>query len=176
MLELMMHCHYLVAANGTTLGMPEVTLPVVPGMEGCHWPFRKSGSDNWPKLLHLLLSGRSIKAEEAAGWLIDRAGTLQESLKVVWRLATGGDAGVAQRKVEEGALKGVPTEVAGLPPVGAPAAEVARKAIMDCIQSSCGATLAEALEVQTKHSAEFMTTPQCRKGRVGAEYSRTVVR
>ena len=176
MLELMMHCHYLVAANGTTLGMPEVTLPVVPGMEGCHWPFRKAGSEHWPKLLNLLLSGRSIKAEDAAAWLIDHAGTLDESLKVVWSLATGGDSGVARRKVEAGALKGVPTEVGGLPAAGGPATDAARKAIMGSIQGSCGATLAEALEVQTRHSAEFMTTPECRKGRVGAEYARTVVK
>ena len=37
MLELMMHCHVLIAVEGAQLGMPEVTLPVVPGMEGCHW-------------------------------------------------------------------------------------------------------------------------------------------
>ena len=119
---------------------------------------------------------RAIKAEEAAGWLIDHAGTLEESLKTVWSLATGGDAGVARRKVEAGALKGVPTEVGGLPPAGAPATEAARKAIMDTIQDSCAATLANALEIQTRHSAEFMTTPYCRKGRVGAEYARTVVK
>ena len=33
----------------------------------------------------------------------------------------------------------------------------------------------EALDVQAKHSAAFMTTPFCRKGRVGAEQARTVV-
>jgi hypothetical protein len=33
MLELMMHCHYLLAVEDAVLGMPEVTLPVVPGME-----------------------------------------------------------------------------------------------------------------------------------------------
>ena len=57
MLELMTHCHYLVAVEGADLGMPEVTLPVVPGMEGCHWPFRKTAPENWPKLLQLLLDG-----------------------------------------------------------------------------------------------------------------------
>ena len=34
MLELATHCHFVVATNGTSLGFPEVTLPVVPGMEG----------------------------------------------------------------------------------------------------------------------------------------------
>jgi enoyl-CoA hydratase/carnithine racemase len=175
MLELMMHCHYLVAADGTALGMPEVTLPVVPGMEGCHWPFRKAAPADWPKLVGLLLGGGSVKAGDAVGWLIDSAGPLDDALKVVWKIATDGDSGVARRKMADGALKGVPTEAAGLASSGDPATEAARKAIMDSVQASCSTTLAEALEVQTKHSAEFMTTPYCRKGRVGAEYARTVV-
>ena len=126
-------------------------------------------------LLHLLLGGRSVNAEKGVGWLIDHAGPLEESLKVVWDLATEGDSGVARRKVEAHALESMPREVGGLPAPGGPATEAARKAIMDSIQSSCSSTLAEALEVQTKHSAEFMTTSWCRKGRVGAECARTVV-
>jgi len=51
MLELLMHCHYLIAVEGAQLGMPEVTLPVVPGMEGCHWPFRKADPSDHKKLL-----------------------------------------------------------------------------------------------------------------------------
>jgi enoyl-CoA hydratase/carnithine racemase len=175
MLELMLHCHYLVAADGASLGMPEVTLPVVPGMEGCHWPFRKARAADWPKLVGLLLGGRPVRAEEAVGWLIDRAGSMDQALQVVWKIATGGDSGVARRDVDEGALKGVPTDPAGLPPAGSPATEAARRAIMDTIQGACSAKLADALGVQTKHSAEFMTTAHCRKGSVGAEYARTVV-
>ena len=175
MLELMMHCHYLVAAKGAALGMPEVTLPVVPGMEGCHWPFRKASSQDWSKLVQLLLGGQSVKAEDGVGWLIDHAGPVDDALKVVWKIATEGDSGVSRRKVETGALKGVPTDVGGLPSADDPGAEAARKAIMDSIQGSCSAKLAEALLVQTKHSAEFMTTKACKKGRVGAEYARTTV-
>ncbi|NIN73072.1 MAG: hypothetical protein GTO46_14320, partial [Gemmatimonadetes bacterium] len=69
MLELLMHCHYLLALEGAELGMPEVTLPVVPGMEGCHWPFRKADHQHWPKLVELLLTGKTVKAGEAVGWL-----------------------------------------------------------------------------------------------------------
>jgi len=173
MLELLTHCHFLVATEGVSLGMPEVTLPVVPGMEGCHWPFRKAGQAEWPKLVGLLLGGRPVKAEQAVGWLIDYAGPLDEALKVVWKIATEGDSGVARRAVADGALKGVPTD-AGLPASGDPATEAARTAIMGSIQGACGATLADALEIQTRHSAEFMTTSFCRKGRVGAEFARTV--
>ncbi|MCK5649942.1 MAG: hypothetical protein KAJ42_01135, partial [Gemmatimonadetes bacterium] len=69
MLELMMHCHYLVAVDGAQLGMPEVTLPVVPGMEGCHWPFRRVAPEHGPRLMELLLDGRSVQASETVCWL-----------------------------------------------------------------------------------------------------------
>jgi enoyl-CoA hydratase/carnithine racemase len=175
MLELLMHCHYLVAEDSAALGMPEVTLPVVPGMEGCHWPFRKTGSENWPKILRLLLGGRSVPAKEATGWLIDYAGSTEDALKVVWKIATEGDHGLKRRDVKAAALKGVPKEVSGLPETGDPATGAARKAILESVQRSCGSTLADALTVQTKHSAGFMTTSHCKRGRVGAEYARTVV-
>ena len=69
-LELMLHCHYLVAVDDVQFGMPEVTLPVVPGMEGCHWSFRKrSKPGDWPKLLQMLMTGRPVRASEAVGWL-----------------------------------------------------------------------------------------------------------
>ena len=81
MLELMMHCHYLLATDETTLGMPEVTLPVVPGMEGCHWPFRRAPREHWPEILGLLLEGRSVAAARTVGWLF--AGLCAVSLVVV---------------------------------------------------------------------------------------------
>jgi len=174
MLELMMHCHYIVATDGVQLGLPEVTLPVVHGMEGCHWPFRKAAKADWPKLVGLLLGGQPIKAAEGVGWLIDHAGPTEQALQVAWKIATEGDSGVTRRDVADGALKGVPTD-AGLPSSGDPATEAARKAIMDNIQGSCSATLADALGIQAKHSAEFMTTSWCRKGVVGSDYAKTVV-
>jgi enoyl-CoA hydratase/carnithine racemase len=175
MLELLMHCHYLVAEGGASLGMPEVTLPVVPGMEGCHWPFRKAASGDWPKLLRLLLGGRPVKATDAVGWLLDYAGPMDEALQVAWKIATAGDSGVAARKLNGGALKGVPVEVGGLEPAGDPGSEAARRAIMDCIQQACTVPLGEALAIQAQRSADFMTTKHCMKGMVGAEYTKTAV-
>jgi len=174
MLELMMHCHYLIATDGTSLGMPEVTLPVVPGMEGCHWPFRKAGQDAWPKLVDMLLSGRMVKAQDAVGWLIDAAGSLDDAIKTVWNAATDGQHNLARRKVEEGSLNGVPMDAATLPAPDTPFTEAARKAIMDCIQQACHTSLGEALAVQARHSADFMTTQPCRKGRIGAERTKTM--
>lgn len=173
-LELLMHCHYLVAVEDAVLGLPEVTLPVVPGMESCHWPFRKAKRDDWPKLVRLLLSGTPVKAKDAVGWLVDFAGPMEESLRTAWRLVSGGQAGSTTRKLDEGVLRGVPAD-AGLPVSDNPATEAARKAIMESIQASCGVPLAEALDVQAGHSAGFMTTSACRQGGIGTERQRTMM-
>jgi len=148
---------------------------VVPGMEGCHWPFRKTGPEGGQRLLQLLLGGSPVKAKEAVGWLIDHAGPTEEAIEVVWKIVTGGDSGVALRELTPDALDGIPTEVTGLPEADGPGTEAARKAILDCVRHACGSSLSEALAVQTKHSAGFMTTSHCRKGRIGAERARTVV-
>jgi len=144
----------------------------VPGMEGCHWPFRKAPREGWPKLAALLLSGTPVKAKNAVGWVVDAAAPLEGALATAWALASG-SGGPRRRVVEKGALSGVPREVAGLPPVeGATAA--ARAAIMECIQRSCAASLADALDVQSKISGDFMSSKECRAGRVGQEYARTM--
>jgi enoyl-CoA hydratase/carnithine racemase/3-hydroxyacyl-CoA dehydrogenase len=174
-LELLTHCHYLVATDRAQLGMPEVTLPVVPGMEGCHWPFRKAAAADWPKLQRMLLSGTPVRATDAVGWLVDYAGPLNDSLKMVWQLASEGAGAFPRRTVQTGTLGDLPLEVGGLPDPGDPAIETARKAIMDNILTSCRASLADALVIQAKASADFMTTKACQRGRIGAEYSKIVI-
>ncbi|NKB90352.1 MAG: hypothetical protein GKS06_19265 [Acidobacteria bacterium] len=173
MLELMVHCHYLVSADDATLGFPEVTLPVVPGMEGCHWPFRRTDGDGHARLMQMLLSGRLVSGTKAAGWLVDAAGPVEECLALVWSLATDGDHGLERRPLHADALSGVPTDVPDLVP-GAPAVEAARKAIVDCVQGSCGVPLVDAVDVQSRHSADFMVTDTCRRGAVGAEATKTL--
>jgi enoyl-CoA hydratase/carnithine racemase/3-hydroxyacyl-CoA dehydrogenase len=168
MLELLTHCHYFVAVEDSDLGMPEVTLPVVPGMEGCHWPFRKAKSDDWPKILQLLLTGKSVKARNAVGWLVDFAGPMDESLKAAWKIASEGQHDIVLRPLAKDALKGTPTN-GSLPAVDDPALNAARKAIMDCIQDSCSTSLSEAISVQARHSADFMSSRFCKKGMIGSE-------
>jgi enoyl-CoA hydratase/carnithine racemase/3-hydroxyacyl-CoA dehydrogenase len=170
MLELALHCHYVVAVDDARLGFPEVTLPVVPGMEGCHWPFRKTAKDQWPKLLELLLGGAPVRARDAVGWLVDASDTMENALNTVWEIASGGDHHLARRDVEAGTLTGL---AAPSLPSAAPATEAARRAIMACVEASCGATLADAVDVQSKHSAGFMLSEACRAGRVGQEYAKT---
>ncbi len=167
MLELMMHCRSLVSVEEARLGMPEVTLPVVPGMEGCHWPFRKAQPSDYKKLLGLLLSGSQVAAKDAVGWLVDYAGTMEEALKKTWQTATGGKEGLKPRQLQKDAMK-VPADVTGLPATDNPLTVVARKAILDCIQASCGATLKEALGIQAKQSAGFMRTKECQRGVIGS--------
>ncbi|HEX5030023.1 MAG TPA: enoyl-CoA hydratase-related protein [Candidatus Eisenbacteria bacterium] len=171
-LELMLHCHYLVAVEDASLGFPEVTLPVVPGMEGCHWPFRKAPRDSWPRIAALLLGGAPVKAKSAVGWLLDAAAPMESALATAWGLAMG-TAAAKRRPLEQGALSGVPRGVAGLPPAEAGTA-AARAAIADCVQRSCEVPLAEALRVQSEASGAFMSSKECRSGRVGLEYARTM--
>jgi len=114
-----------------------------------------------------------MKAKNAVGWLVDVAAPLDAALATAWALVSGAGSGPKRRTVERGALSGVPREISGLPPAeGATAA--ARAAIVDCIQQSCGATLADALEIQARISGKFMTSKECRSGRVGQEYARTM--
>jgi enoyl-CoA hydratase/carnithine racemase len=174
MLELIMHCHYVVAVEDARFGWPEVTLPVVPGMEGCHWPFRRTSKEHWPKVLECLLTGDAVRARDAVGWLIDYAGPMDDALKMAWKLASVGDPKVPLRPLETGPLKGVPTDVTGLRAADDPGMETARAVIVACLRDSCGAPLAEALTIQAKHAADFLASKTCRKGAVGAEYQRTM--
>jgi hypothetical protein len=97
------------------------------------------------------------------------------ALQAAWALASGSAQATSpkRRVVEKGSLSGVPRDVAGLPEAEGGVA-AARAAIMDCIQRSCGVPLAEALAVQSKVSGDFMTSKECRAGRVGQEYARTM--
>jgi len=173
-LELLIHCHYLVAVEDAELGMPEVTLPVVPGMEGCHWPLRKTDRSRWPKLVRMLLTGEPVQAKDAVSWLIDYSGPMPDALETAWNLASGKATGLAMRKPHEGILKEIPAGV-GVPASGNPATEAARAAIMESIRDSCGVPLPEALDVQARHSADFTVTSYCREGSIGAERERTMM-
>jgi enoyl-CoA hydratase/carnithine racemase/3-hydroxyacyl-CoA dehydrogenase len=172
MLELMMHCHYLFATEDTTLAMPEVTLPVVPGMEGCHWSIRKTKPEDRKNILKMLLDGKQVKAKETVGWLVDYSDTLENSLKKAWQIMEKGKKVLPLRKVDEKPIKNLPFKDAKVPAASDSAVEEARAAIRKCVEDSCGAKLSDAIKIQAKLSAEFMVTKLCRKGRVGSEYDK----
>ena len=155
MLELLTHCHYLVAPEHALLGMPEVTIPVVPGMEGCHWPLRKTDAAGRAKLLRLLLTGETVSGADAVGWLVDFAGPMDASLAAAWELASHAEARPAPRTAVE--LPPVPA----LPEAPSPQTEAARHAILACVRGACAAPLAEALETQARHAGAFMASEGC---------------
>ncbi len=171
-LELMMHCHYLVAVEDAQLGMPEVTLPVVPGMEGCHWAFRRTEVSDWPKIVHMLLTGTLLPARKAVPWLVDAASPLESALQTAWSIATGGTHGITRRKFEKHALPQLPSEMnfSG----NGSALDAARRAVMNTIRESCACSIDQAIAVQAKCSAEFMVSDFCRSGRIGQEFTRVM--
>ena len=174
MLELMVHCHYLLAVDSASLGLPEVTLPVVPGMEGCHWPFRRVAAESWPRLVAFLLEGRPVAAGEAEGWLVDRAGDLEDVLALAWSLAAG-DHGeeLPTRPLALGPLAGLAEKAPPPEASGDAAVDAARTAIYETVLASTGVPLADALEVQSKHSAAFFGSDACRRGVVGTLWAKT---
>lgn len=172
-MELMAHCHYLVATHSVWLGMPEATLPIVPGMEGCHWMFRKSRREDWPRIMHLLLSGVPVRGKEAVGWLCDYAGTEEEALAMAWAIANGDEHRIPYRPVEEKALTETPAMI-DLPLPDNADLEAGRKAILDTIQAACSVSLAEALSLQSRHSAEFIASKYCRSGIIGAAFNQVM--
>ncbi|MGB5849146.1 MAG: hypothetical protein WBH40_11705 [Ignavibacteriaceae bacterium] len=172
-LELLMHCHYLVSVDDAKLGMPEVTLPVVPGMEGCHWSFRKVKKEDRTKLLKLLLEGEQVSAKDAVGWLIDYAGSHTEAIQIAWKIATGKNHGLTKRNVKENVLDKISFDIKLQAP-GNPGMEAARKAIIEAIKDSCGTDLKEALTIQAKHSADFMISAACKNGIIGTECKRVM--
>jgi enoyl-CoA hydratase/carnithine racemase/3-hydroxyacyl-CoA dehydrogenase len=173
MLELMLHCHYLLATDETSLGLPEVTLPVVPGMEGCHWPYRRVEAEHWPRLASLMLDGRPVRGGAAEGWLIDRAGSVEEMVSTAWAIASGGEHGVERRPLAAGSLDSLSRVVEAPEPTGDSAVDAAREAIWDTVIASTGATLDEALEVQSRCSAAFFASSACRRGIVGTLWRKT---
>lgn len=173
MLELMMHCHYLVVDEGASLGMPEVTLPVIPGMEGCHWPFRKMKQADSPKFMNMLLSGKSVKAAKTTGWLTDFVGSTNDCIQIAWKIASGGNHGLQKRALNENAIDYVTKDIPHFEDKGDVSLEIARKSMINCIKESCGANLADSISIQAKHSGNFMVTDEMKQGVVGSIYTKT---
>ena len=78
------------------------------------------------------------------------------------------------RTLDEAVLQAMPADI-DADIAANPATEIARKAIMNTIRSSCSVPLSAALDKQAQHSAEFIASACCREGTIGAEYARTMV-
>ena len=174
MYELLMHCHHVVAVDDVRIGFPEVGLPVVPGMEGCHWTFRRAAKDHWPRIMQALLSGAPVRGKDSVGWFVDVAAPMDDALRAAWALASGTAAGPARRPLAAGPLTGLPTAVSGLPAADDPLVETGRAAILDCVTRTCAVSAADATDLQSRISADFLASKPARDGRVGAEFQRVM--
>lgn len=172
MLELVMHCHYLIAPDYVKFAMPEVNLPVIPGMGGCHWTLRKTEKSNRSKMLELLLQGKNINAIEASGFLVDFTGSLEECLLMTSRVLEEGDAALPKRVVLKTSLQEIKTDLDDINWSDNPQILAAQKEISECVIATCSTSLDEALTVQSKLSAKFMSGQLFRKGKIGAEYDK----
>ncbi|WP_018921667.1 enoyl-CoA hydratase [Salsuginibacillus kocurii] len=84
-LELAMACHMRLASEGTKLGLPELTLGIIPGFAGTQRLPRLVGS---AKAAEMLLTAEPIGAEEAERWgLINRVCSEGELLEEAKKLA-----------------------------------------------------------------------------------------
>ncbi len=172
MLELMMHCQYLIAPEQVKFAMPEVTLPVIPGMEGCHWVFRKTSKENQAKMLDLLLNGKQINAKQAQGFLVDYTSSLNDCLAMAKNILENGEASLPKRKITEDAIPEIASEIEKITLSDNPQFLSAQKEIANCIIASCNTTAEEALQIQAKISAKFMSDQLFRKGKIGVEYDK----
>jgi len=171
MLELFLHCQFVVANENTLLGAPEVNLPVVPGMELCHWIFRKTYKENHERIINLMLTGRFQKAKETVDWLIDYAGDEENSLSVAYSMANGNKK-YNKRKVNSKKInisKSLLTKYSTENPL----LNQAKEAIFNCINESCATDIENALNIQSQHSANFMLSKLCNKGVIGQDYQKT---
>jgi hypothetical protein len=119
------------------------------------------------------LDGKPIKAKDAVGWLIDYAGTIEDSIKICWQIANG-EPILTFRTLITNPINDIPSEISGLTKTENPSLIAARRAILDTVRESCAKPLTEALEIQSKHSAGFMTSNYCKSGVIGSEYSKTM--
>lgn len=172
MLELMMHCQYLIATDQVRFAMPEVTLPVIPGMEGCHWVLRKTDKNNRSKMLEMLLHGQQINANQANGFLVDFSGTMNDCLAMTKKILLEGEKVLPKRVVEGEAIHDIANDILKINLSEIPHVQAAQKEIADCVLAACATNVEDALLVQAKVSAKFMSGQLFRKGKIGSEYDK----
>jgi enoyl-CoA hydratase len=95
--ELALACHMRLASENAVLGLPEVSLGIIPGYGGTQRLPRLIGMG---RALELILSGRRVKAEEAAALglvnrIVPREQLLDETVKLAESMLKNGPLAVA---------------------------------------------------------------------------------
>jgi 3-hydroxyacyl-CoA dehydrogenase len=135
-LELALACHWRIAQPGTKLGLPEITLGLIPGSRGTQRLPRLVGA---PLALDLILAGRMMDAEQAlSAGLIDevRAGDPRESGNAAAQALAA--AGKEPRRSSRLAVPPVPDDLFAKETVEAhkKPAYPARAAVVRCVQAA----------------------------------------
>jgi 3-hydroxyacyl-CoA dehydrogenase len=162
-LETAMACHYRIAAPNATLGLPEVTLGLLPGAGGTQWSPRLIGVE---AALDLMISGKPIGAARAlqAG-LVDRIAEgdlLQAALAYAAELI---ESGAAPRRTSDLPVRtehlpqrffattraAVTKQTRGLP---------APQRIIDCVEAAATRPREEAVALERKLFMELMMSPE----------------
>ena len=133
-LELAMACHIQIAAAGSSLGLPEISLGVIPGFGGTQRLTRMVGLS---KAAELILTGERVTAEEALRMgLVSRVVPLEGLLKEAETLA----GAIAAR------------------------GRVATRAALRAIRGGCDRPLSEGLVRESELFGELCETPDKNEG------------
>jgi len=162
-LETAMACHYRLAAATAKLGLPEVSLGLLPGAGGTQWAPRLMGIE---RALELMVGGKPIAASEALeSGLLDRMadGELESDAMAWARDMIRGQ--VVPRRTSE-----LPVDAAQLPAgfFDETRAVVAAKtrglpapqAIVDCVKAAAERPPNEAAEFERHRFMELMMSPE----------------
>ena len=164
-LELAMACHYRCASPGTRLGMPEITLGILPGAGGTQRLPRLVGTEN---ALDLLLSGAPIDAARARelGLIDEIVGddALEGGVDYARRLLAMG-AGVrptASRSGSQRPLDGPTTEAALERHARALRGRSTQQGVIEAIRAAGELPFGEGLKLEAQLSAESLGTVESR--------------
>ena len=164
-LEIAMACHYRCATPGTRLGMPEITLGILPGAGGTQRLPRLVGIDN---ALDLLLGGAPVPAARALemGLLDEILGddVIEDGLRYARRLV---DQGAAPRPTrsrpapqpaldESGEARALARHARGLK------GRHTQELVFEAIRAASRLPFDEALELEARLSADSLETLESR--------------
>lgn len=151
-LELALCCHARIAAADAVLGLPEVTLGLLPGGGGTVRLPRIVGAE---AALEIMLEARRLSSSEALGLrLVDEVSDdlRTAALETALRLAAGGQT-VPPRRTPPQSPSAIATARARMDRE-APG-RVAPQRIIDCVEASGHLTLSAALEYEAQAYAEL---------------------
>jgi 3-hydroxyacyl-CoA dehydrogenase len=158
--ELALSAHYRICAPGTTFGLPEISLGLLPGTGGTQRVPRLAGVG---AALKLMLGGQTIDAAEALRLgLIDRIadGELRSAA-----IRFAGDV-VAQgpRRACDRAVSGDPAAALAAARAGEarPGRNQAPAFIVDCIEAACSRSFAEGIAFERERFASLLQSESSR--------------